>query len=165
MIEAAAATADEVGLGHLTLAAVAQRLGVRQPSLYKYVDGVADLRHSVGVRAAHELNGVLVRATAGRAGSDAIRSLSRSYREWAHLHPATYQASQTAATAFDVISTVLGSYDLGAEETIDAARATRSTLHGFLSLENQRAFGRGVDIDRSFERLVHGLIVALDDRP
>ena len=40
---------------------------------------------------------------------------------------------------------------------IDAARALRSALHGFVDLENHGGFGLPVDVDRSFERLVSAL--------
>ena len=35
--------ADEVGIGSVSLAALAQRLGVKAPALYKHVDGIGDL--------------------------------------------------------------------------------------------------------------------------
>ena len=40
VVAAAAELADEVGLDQLTLAALAARLGVRQPSLYKHVASI-----------------------------------------------------------------------------------------------------------------------------
>jgi hypothetical protein len=43
VIDEAAQMADEIGLSHLTLAAPADRLGVRYPSLYKHVDGMDGL--------------------------------------------------------------------------------------------------------------------------
>lgn len=53
----------ELGLSGLTLAAVAERLGVRSPSLYTYVDGLPDLLR----RAADRLIGSLVVAVDGFA--------------------------------------------------------------------------------------------------
>ena len=44
VVDEAERIADEVGLANLTLAALAERLGVRQPSLYKHIDGLAGLR-------------------------------------------------------------------------------------------------------------------------
>ncbi|HJY03666.1 MAG TPA: TetR family transcriptional regulator, partial [Streptosporangiaceae bacterium] len=40
VVDEAEQMADEVGLSGLTLAALADRLGVRYPSLYKHVDGM-----------------------------------------------------------------------------------------------------------------------------
>jgi hypothetical protein len=47
------------------------------------------------------------------------------------------------------------------DDAIDAIRALRSTLHGFVALESGGGFGLNVDIDRSFERLVRGITIAL----
>ena len=41
VVEAAAAIADRDGLGSLSLATLASKLGVRSPSLYSHVDGLA----------------------------------------------------------------------------------------------------------------------------
>ena len=165
--------ADEVGLSRLTLAALADSLGVRQPSLYKHIDGMDALQRSIAVRAKTELGEVLGRAAVGKAGDDAIRALSTAYRRWALEHPGRYSATVRApepgdtddeaasASVVGVVFDVLAGYDLHGVDAIDATRALRSTLHGFIALESSGGFGLPVDVDRSFERLVDGLIVAL----
>ena len=165
--------ADEVGLGQLTLAALAERLAVRQPSLYKHIDSMAGLQRSISVRAKVELGEVLARAAVGRSGADAIRAMSHAYRAWALLHPGRYEAAQFAPSPGDaedeaassavvqICADVLTAYALDGDDSIDAIRAFRSTLHGFVDLESGGGFGLNVDIDRSFERLVQGIIVAL----
>lgn len=62
--------ADDVGLGQLTLAALAERLGVRQPSIYKHIDSMAGLRRSISIRAKAELGDVLAQAAVGRSRGD-----------------------------------------------------------------------------------------------
>lgn len=47
VVAAAAELADEAGYTELAMGLVAQRLGIRTPSLYKHVDDLADLRHRV----------------------------------------------------------------------------------------------------------------------
>jgi AcrR family transcriptional regulator len=165
--------ADEVGLSRLTLAALAASLGVRQPSLYKHIDGIDDLQRSIAVRAKTELADVLGRAAVGKSGHDAIRALAAAYRRWALEHPGRYDATVRApangdiddeaasAAAVAVVLDVLDGYDLRGADAIDATRAIRSTLHGFIALESNGGFGLPVDIDRSFERLVDGLVIAL----
>ena len=165
--------ADEVGLSRLTLAALAESLGVRQPSLYKHIDGMDALQRSIAVRAKTELGEVLGRAAVGKAGDDAIGALSTAYRRWALEHPGRYSATVRApepgdtddeaasASVVGVVFDVLAGYDLHGVDAIDATRALRSTLHGFIALESSGGFGLPVDVDRSFERLVDGLIVAL----
>ena len=171
--EEAAAMADEVGLSTLTLAALADRLGVRQPSLYKHIDSMAGLHRDIAVHAKRDLGDVLARASVGRAGADAITSMSHAYRQWALQHPARYEAANRIPAPGDLedetvslavirlIADVLTAYQLEGDDAIDAIRAFRSTLHGFISYETTGAFALSADINRSFERLVHGFIVAL----
>jgi AcrR family transcriptional regulator len=165
---------DEAGLERLTLAALAERLGVRQPSLYKHIDGVAGLRRAITIRAGRELTGVLSRAAVGRARGDAVAAVAGAYREWAHAHPDRYQLSTVAPEPADaeveavaagfltMFGDVLSGFGLTGEDAIDAIRGIRSALHGFVSLEAAGAFAMPRDIDRSFRRLVSALIVALD---
>ncbi len=167
--------ADEVGLSRLTLAALADSLGVRQPSLYKHIDGMDALQRSIAVRAKTELADVLGRAAVGKSGDDAIRALATAYRRWALEHPGRYSATVRApkagdlddeaasAAAVGVVLDVLAGYDLRGADAIDATRAIRSSLHGFIALESSGGFGLPVDVDRSFDRLVGGLVVALND--
>lgn len=171
--EEAAVMADEVGLSTLTLAALADRLGVRQPSLYKHIDSMAGLHRDIAVRAKRDLGAVLTRASVGRSGADAISSMSHAYRDWARAHPARYEASNLMPAPGDVedeavsleavqlIADVLAAYNLEGDDAIDAIRAFRSTLHGFVSLETSGSFAMSADVDRSFDRLVSGFIVAL----
>src|ERR1700712_5081023 len=171
--EEAAVLADEVGLGKLTLAALASRLGVRQPSLYKHIDSMAGLHRDIAVHAKRELGEVLARCSVGRSGGDAISAMSHAYRDWALQHPARYAASNlmpapgdledeaVSVSAIQVIADVLTAYHLEGDDAVDAIRAFRSTLHGFVSYETAGAFRWGADVNRSFERLIHGFIVAL----
>lgn len=173
VVEEAALMADEVGLSEFTLAALAERLGLRQPSLYKHIDSMAGLQRSISVRAKVELGDVLARAAVGRSGADAIDAMSNAYRAWALLHPGRYQAAQFAPApgdvddeaaslaALQIIADVLVAYDLKGDDAIDAIRAFRSSLHGFVALESGGGFGLDLDIDRSFKRLVQGFVTAL----
>jgi len=161
--------ADEVGLPRLTLAALAARLGVRQPSLYKHIEGMDGLLRSISVRGKGELAYVLARAAVGRERADALTSVSHAYRAWALEHPGRYAAVQRAPapgdaedeaaslTVVQVVTDVLAGYGLGDDDAIDATRALRSALHGFVTLDSNGGFALPVDIDRSFERLVSGL--------
>jgi AcrR family transcriptional regulator len=174
VVEEGERIADEVGLSSLTLAALAERLGVRQPSLYKHVAGTDGLRRSIGIRAKIELAAVLRRATVGRARGDAVASMARAYRDWAKEHPGRYAAAQGApvsgdrddefatAEAVQIAFDVMAGYNLRDDDAIDAIRGVRAALHGFVTLESAGGFGLPVDVDRSFERLVAALIAALE---
>jgi AcrR family transcriptional regulator len=172
VVEEAELIADEDGLARLTLAAVAGRLGVRQPSLYKHIDGMDGLQRRIAVRAKNEMAAILARAAVGRSRGDAIVSMARAYRAWALQHPGRYAAMQRAPVAGDaddeaasratvqVTFDVLAGFGLHDDDAIDATRALRSALHGFVTLETSGGFGLPADIDRSFDRLVRGLVRA-----
>jgi AcrR family transcriptional regulator len=172
VVEEAERIADEVGLSKLTLARLADRLGVRQPSLYKHIAGMDSLQRGIAIRAKYELADVLARATVGRAGDNAVRSMAHAYRSWATEHPGRYAAVQRAplpddaddvaasAAVVEVAFAVMSGYVLRNDDAVDAIRAMRASLHGFVTLEMLGGFGMPVDVDRSFERLVTGLTTA-----
>lgn len=168
VIAAAAELADSRpdGLAAVTLTALADRLGIRTPSLYAHIDGFADLRRQLGARGARHLTVAVIAATSGRAGRDALRSLAHAYREFAHAHPGTYAAMQRApearyaepATAagelVDAIAAALSGYGLSGDDAIHAIRVVRASLHGFVSLEQLGGFRIPISLDETFERLV-----------
>lgn len=173
VVAEAAAMADEVGLPNLTLAALAAHLGVRQPSLYKHIDGLEALRRLLALRAKADLADVLGRAAVGLARKDALVAVADAFRTWALAHQGLYAAVQRPATPGDsedeavsgrilqVLTAVVGGYGLEDDDVIDAVRAFRSAVHGFVSLEVSGGFGLPVSTDRSFDRLVHSIEVAL----
>ena len=170
---------DHVGVDNLSLAALADTLGVRQPSLYKHIEGLPALKRTIAVRAKTELADVLARAAVGKSRGDAIRALAAAYRTWAHQHPGRYQAAlhapdptdpddEAASTAaVTVVLDILAGYQLHGPDAIHAARALRSALHGFVSLEAAGGFGLPHSLDDSYDRLVEGCIttVASTARP
>jgi len=173
VVAEAEVVADAVGLDRLTLAAVAGRLGVRLPSLYKHVDGMDGLRREIAVRAKNELGEAMARAAVGRAREDALTALAHAYRRWAKAHPGRCAATIRApapgdvddevasAMATQVVYDVLAGFGLGGVDAVVATRALRATLHGFVALESAGGFGLPVDVDRSFGRVVDGLVTAV----
>ena len=169
VVDEAERMADEGGYANLTMASLAARLGVRQPSLYKHVAGMDALRRSIAIRAKLELASILSRAAVGRWRADAILAMANSYRTWAKEHPGRYAAAQGApmpgdiddqaasSAAVQVVADVMSGFELSGDAAIDAIRALRSALHGFVSLEAAGGFGLPVDVDRSFDRLVSGM--------
>lgn len=173
VVTAAAELADEAGWERLTLAALAARLGVRLPSLYKHIDSLDGLRRDVAVLAVTELGAVMSAAAIGRAGGDALRAVAAAYRDYGRRHPGRYAATVRAPAADDaehtaaaetvlrVVLAVLAGYGLADDDAVDATRALRAALHGFVALEAGGGFGMPVDVDRSYTRLVDGFDATL----
>ena len=161
--EAGAELADEVGLDGLSMGTLAARLGVKTPSLYKHVDGLADLTHRIAVLAAGEVADAIRDATQGRAGSDALVAAAVAMRTFVKEHPGRYAAGNAARPTgpddpmiagadrmLDSLRAVLRGYQLPPEREIHALRTLRSMLHGFATLEASGAFMIDADIDESF---------------
>lgn len=173
VVAEAAQMADEVGPSQLTLAALAARLGVRQPSLYKHIDSLASLHQRIAVLAKNELADVLGQAAIGRARADAVIAVAHAYRAWALEHPGRYQAAQRPPTpgdtddeaastrAVQILATVMDGYGFDGDDAVDAIRSLRAALHGFVALETSGAFALPASVDRSFNRLVRTVEIAL----
>ena len=91
-------------------------------------------------------------------------SVRAAYRAWALDHPGRYAATVPAPDPGDaenvqsgnaivgIALDVLAGFGLAGDDAIDATRALRAALHGFVSLERAGGFGLPVDVNRSFDR-------------
>jgi len=169
VVRAAAALADEEGLDELTLARLAERLGVRTPSLYNHIHGLPGLRRDLHLLGVRELAARLGRAAIGKAGDEAALALGQTYRAFVKERPGLYAATLRASRlsdpadaelaaaeqeGVDIVVAVLAPYGLRGDDAIHAVRALRSVAHGFASLEASGGFGLALDIDESFRRLI-----------
>lgn len=177
VVEQASQLADEVGLERVTLAAVAARLGVALPSLYKHIRGLEALLQQVSATATAQLAGLLADAAAGRSGTAALVSIADAYRSYARQHPGRSAAAQRVPDPTDpqhvaagervvgVLFAVLRGYGLDGDDLVDATRSVRAALYGFVALEHSGGFGMPRDVDRTFARLIAALDRALQDWP
>ena len=169
VVEGAAELVDEAGWDNLAMAPLAARCGVKLPSLYKHIASLDALRLEVSALALRELTDVMTAAVLGKSGSQAIHALAGAYRDYAVAHPGRYPATitaptgehpgqeQAAAAVLRVVEATLAGYGLRGDDAVDAARALRAVLHGFVDLETHHGFGLPADIDRSYRRLIAGL--------
>lgn len=177
VVDEALSVADEVGFDRLSLAAIADRTGVRQPSLYKHIESLEGLRRDVAVRALQELGDALGSAVGERTAGDGLRAMAGAYRSYARAHSGRYAATvraplpgdevhaAAAAAVLRVVNGVLTGYRLEGDDAVDAARTLRAALHGFVVLDAAGGFGLPRHVDRSFDRLVTALDAALSDWP
>jgi len=167
VVAAAAGLADEVGYADLSMGLLAGRLGVRPPSLYKHVGGLADLQHRLATLAMTELGEVIRDAVQGRSGADALAALLTAVRGYVSEHPGRYTATTGAAFSgpddplyaattrlLASIAAVLRGYGIGEDEMDHAIRTIRCTIHGFAMLEAAGGFQWSNDPDESFEWMI-----------
>src|SRR5512146_1118315 len=163
ILRAAEEIADREGLERLSLARLAERLGVRPPSLYNHVAGLDDVRRGLALEGARALAGRLARAAVGKSGAEGVRAIGEAYRAFAREHPGLYAALQRApapddtaliAAAADIIAILRAALEpWGLDETalVHAIRTLRSLAHGFVSLEAAGGFGMPYDLQESYE--------------
>lgn len=170
VVDAAADIANREGVEALTLTRVADELGVRQPALYRHVDGYDALIRSLGLRGRELLADRLTDAAIGVSGDDAVRAVGRAWREVVAEHPGLYAATDRWPCVGDpeleeaverivaVIAQSLAAFDLDDTARVHAARSLRSAFHGFAHLESGDGHPHPEDLDDSFDELLTLLI-------
>ncbi|MBM2616993.1 WHG domain-containing protein [Actinoplanes sp. LDG1-06] len=167
MTLAAAGLADEVGLANVTMGALAERLGVRAPSLYKHIDSQADLNRRIALLVAEELGDALREALQGRSGRDALAAAARTMRDYIVKHPGRYATTIrlgvtgpddplaiAGARVLDSLAAVLIAYRIDPADKIHALRLLRSLFHGFATIEAAGGFEMNTEVDDSFDWIV-----------
>ena len=164
VVAAGAALADEVGFANLTMGLLAERLGVRTPSLYKHVAGQDDLNRRIATLAMDEAAAAIGTAIQGYAGRDALAAAARAFRGYVLAHPGRYAATigpvpdpallAAGDRALEALRAVLRAYPIEPENVDHALRTVRSLLHGYATLQSAGGFQWSADVDQSFEWLI-----------
>ena len=171
VIAAAAFIADRDGLEAMSLRAVADDLGIRTPSLYNHVNGLAGLRRELALHGARHLAEIVSSARGHGDPAEVVRRSARAYRKFALDHQGLYQAmlpapkpgeddelyAAMAAPAAELAETLI-SAGVDEGETVHMIRALRATVHGFIDLEMKDGFGMPEAVDVSFEKAVDVVI-------
>ncbi|MET4059049.1 AcrR family transcriptional regulator [Arthrobacter sp. UYP6] len=161
IVAAGASILESEGLPRVTMQAVAQRVGVRAPSLYKRVRDREALIGLVAEAAVAELTGRLDTAEGTLAG------IARAYRAFAQERPEAFRlllstVGDPAAPA-RVSAPVLRVTEelVGPEQALQAARLVTAWATGFISMELAGAFRLDGDPERAFDYGVEHLTAAL----
>ncbi|KQY23366.1 TetR family transcriptional regulator [Cellulomonas sp. Root485] len=180
VVDLALAVVDDggpTGFADLTLAAVAARAGVAVPSLYKHVAGLPALRRDVALVCIEQYGDALRSVRRVHSGTDLVPAMARAIRDLARRSPGRYQAVQGAAwvhdpdahavreasiRVVDEIADAVTALGVPDDRRIDAVRAVRAAVHGFVVLELDGGFGMPDDVDASFDFLVAGLVGGLE---
>ena len=178
VVQTAADLANAEGVDALSLGRLAERLGVRTPSLYNHINGLPGLYRELSLLNTRRLGERLGNAAIGKAGPDAVMAVAQAYREHIKESPGLYMASLRAAgnqapasielqaaeeRVVQVGLAVVASFGLSGEDGLHAVRGLRSVIHGFATLEVAGGFGLPFDCDESFRRLIAMLIAGLQE--
>lgn len=167
VVAAGAALADEIGFPAVTLAVLAERLGVKPPALYKHVDNLADLHRRIATVAMEEQGDAIRDALQGKAGLDALTALFTAMRSYVERHPGRYTATigmqyrgdddpfdVAGLRVVDSVRAVLSGYGIKPDDRDHAVRTLRCTLHGFAVLQAADGFQWSNDPDQSFNWMI-----------
>jgi AcrR family transcriptional regulator len=170
IVTAAREILESDGLARLTMQAVAERVGVRAPSLYKRVRNREALIKLVAEATADAM-GEQLRAVPRTADPRTdLGNLARAFRAFAHRRPAAYRLILgPEAVPMDVARLAEASAPLlevaaelaGPEEALNAARLFTAWGNGFIGMELAGAFNLGGDIEAAFEYGIRHLADAL----
>lgn len=153
------------GLAALTMQSVAQRVGVRTPSLYKRVGGRDELIQLIAEASLTELTDRL------DAASGAI-DLANRFREFGHEFPAAFQLITTPGAGVPVARPEFGIaasrpiLDIartlaGEKRALEAARTLTAWATGFISMELHGGFNLGGDVEQAWHFGVTTIIDAV----
>lgn len=153
IVAAARAILEEEGLDALTMRRIAERLGIRAPSLYKHFPDKESLEAAIISAAFEEQAGVFERAV--EDGDDPLEALGAAYRSFALAHPHLYRLMTDRELRRDLLApgveerAGLTIYRAAGEDT-DRARAAWAFAHGMAMLELTNRFPPGADIDAAW---------------
>ncbi|CAB1250105.1 TetR/AcrR family transcriptional regulator [Clostridium sp. MT-14] len=177
ILNTAAELVEENGLENVSLLQVAEKLGVKSPSLYNHFSGFKELSLGIARLAISRLGDTIRSAAVGRSKGDALMTIALAYRKFARENPELYKAilrfpayndrsiQEAGHAVVHILYQVMESYHYSKEKTIHFVRGFRSALHGFVSLEEVGFFqSTEADVDKSFEQLVSCLISTLNTR-
>ncbi|GLY03877.1 TetR-like C-terminal domain-containing protein [Actinoplanes sp. NBRC 101535] len=170
IVEAGRDILESAGAAGLTMQAVAVRVGVRAPSLYKRVRSRDDLLALITAATVRDLGTRL--AAAGSTGDPRqdVALLIRAFRAYAHERPIGYglifgpvqPGTDYLGPAVEPVLRVAAAL-AGPEHALEAARTLTAWAHGFVTMELAGAFNLGGDVEAAFTFGVDRLIDALAD--
>ncbi|QWT23003.1 WHG domain-containing protein [Subtercola sp. PAMC28395] len=165
IVLAACELLEHDGVAGLTMNAVAHRVGVRPPSLYKRVESRDQLIRLVAEATLTELAARLDAATSPR-------QLANSFRAFGHERPAAFQLVMAPGAGIPVAGIEFGvaasasilrvAGELAGEaHALEAARTLTAWAAGFVGMELNGAFQLGGNVDDAWQFGVTHIVAAI----
>jgi AcrR family transcriptional regulator len=155
IVAAARELLEEEGYEALSMRRLAERLGIRAPSIYKHLPDKQALENAVISAAFEEQAEVFERAV--EKSDDPAAAIARAYREFARDHPHLYRLM--TERPLDREGLAPGAEERAARPVVAAfggdearARAAWAFAHGMTILELNGRFPPGADLDAAWAR-------------
>lgn len=171
--QAAFSLADEIGLNQVTFPKLAEKLGIKYPSLYNHFSNIVDLKIGMTVYLLNDLNSSLMKRLIGKSGEAAIKEFANAYCEFAFENRTAYglfmdipsteneETYRLAKETTDIIGKILNFYIKDKTKLTHKCRALRSLLHGFVSLYSFGYFHGETSLEESFQSMINDFIFSL----
>jgi AcrR family transcriptional regulator len=160
IVAAARELLEQDGLQGLSMRRVAERVGIRAPSLYKHLPDKRALEAALISDGLAEWADLAERAA--RENDDALDAVGQTYRSFAQKHPHLYRLMTERALPREALAT--GVEARAAQVMIDAAgddanlaRALWAFAHGMAILELNQRFPPDADLDAAWRRGLEAL--------
>jgi len=171
IIDKARELIEAEGIENLSLGRLASALGVKAPSLYRYVDSKTELLRAVNLVTAQGLVNTIREATSMVSDPKTrLLVMANAYRSFAHSYPVTYMlafmnpapehrldealAERMVLPLQDIVAELTGP-----EASLLALRGLWSLVHGFVILELGGQFRRGGDLSTVYTQAVEAYLV------
>lgn len=162
---------EQEGSEQLSLARLASKLGIKPPSLYRYIPNKATLLQAVNNFTFQQLfqsYEEAMRLSDGNA-KQKLMAISRTHRLFALTNPKTYilaftttrsEQSDDAQMLEQLVLPIqkLIATIVGLDNSLSALRGALAIVHGFVMLEINDQFKRGGDLSEAFEVSVNAYL-------
>jgi AcrR family transcriptional regulator len=155
IVDAARELLEEEGPEGLSMRRIADRIGIRAPSIYKHLPDKQALEAALMSAAFEELADEFEAAIAG--ADDPIAAIARAYRDYAAQHPHLYRLTTEWPLPRELLTP--GVEDRAARPLVeavdgdrDAARALWAFAHGMTILELNGRFPPDAELDAAWAR-------------
>ena len=169
-----AGLANEIGFDNINLNVIADAFGVQTSFLYKYVQGLDDLKKSLMLYGWKQLEAQLLMAIVGLRGYDALRAMCYAFYEYATgnlgvfnvmLWYNKFQDEETLDATkhlFSVVFKIMETLNVPEETINHLIRTFRGFLEGYVLLVNNGAFGNPLSVRESFNLSVEVFLAGIE---
>ncbi|MCR5099447.1 MAG: TetR/AcrR family transcriptional regulator [Lachnospiraceae bacterium] len=162
---------DKDGFMNLSIKAIADRLGIKPPSLYKHFQGgLVEIKDAIMVYGWNFIDIKIAKSAVGKSREEGLKAMCYALREFAHEHPGVFEAicwhnSYTSELNHEMTKGVVSSLysildplEFSEVNKMHVLRSLRGFVEGFSMLELHGSFGDKISLDESFEYGVDALI-------